>query len=63
VPGTLEILRSRWQEAVDQLTALNDRATTEDREFTEGEQANMSVLRSRETSLRGQIESQAALET
>lgn len=63
MPGTLEILRSRWQEAVDQLTALNDRATTEDREFTEGEQANMSVLRSRETSLRGQIESQAALET
>jgi HK97 family phage major capsid protein len=62
MPGTLDILRSRWQESVDQLTALNDRATNEDRELTEGENANAQMLRSRVTSFGERIAAQAALE-
>jgi HK97 family phage major capsid protein len=63
MPGTLDILRSRWQEAVDQLTALNDRATNEDRNLTEAETANMQMLRSRVDGLQERITSQASLET
>ena len=62
MPGTLDILRSRWQETVDQLNALNDRATNEGRELTEGEQANDELLRRNEASYRSRIESQVALE-
>jgi HK97 family phage major capsid protein len=63
MPGTLDILRSRWQEAVDQLTALNDRATNEDRNLSEAEQANAQMLRSRVDGLQERITSQAQLET
>lgn len=62
MPGTLEILRSRWQETVTQLQALNDRATNENRELTEAEEANADSLRRSEGSLRERIESQVSLE-
>lgn len=62
MPGTIEILRSRWQESVDQLQALNDRATTEERELTEGEQANATLLRGQVESLGARIKSQVELE-
>jgi HK97 family phage major capsid protein len=63
MPGTIDILRSRWQESVDQLRALEDRATQEDRELTEAEQANSTMLRSTVTSLDERIRGIAALET
>jgi HK97 family phage major capsid protein len=63
MPGTLDILRSRWQENVDQLRALEERATTEDRDLTEAEQANSQMLRSQVTSLDTRIRSLAELET
>lgn len=62
MPGTLDILRSRWQEQVDQLTALNDRATNENRELTEAEQANSEMLRRSEAAYRQRIASQVELE-
>jgi HK97 family phage major capsid protein len=62
VPGTLEILRNRWQETVDQLTALNDRATNDNRELTEAETANDAMLRSQVQSLQARITAQAELE-
>ena len=62
MPGTLDILRSRWQESVDQLSALNDRATNENRELTEAEQANAEVLQRNEASYRERIASQVGLE-
>lgn len=62
MPGTLELLRTRWQESVTQLTALNDRATTENRELTEAEEANADMLRRSEAGYRARIESQVALE-
>lgn len=63
MPGTLDILRSRWQENVDQLRALEDRATTEDRELTEAEQANSTMLRSAVNGLDARIRQIASLET
>jgi HK97 family phage major capsid protein len=63
MPGTLDILRSRWQENVDQLRALEDRAATEDRELTEAEQANSQMLRSSVDALTTRIQSMASLET
>lgn len=63
MPGTLDILRSRWQENVDQLTALRDRATNENRELTEAEQANEQLLRSAVSSYTERIAGQAELET
>jgi HK97 family phage major capsid protein len=62
MPGTIDILRSRWQETVDQLTAMQDRATNEDRELTEGEQANSQLLRARESQFRTRIGEQVELE-
>jgi HK97 family phage major capsid protein len=63
MPGTLDILRSRWQENVDQLRALEDRAASEDRELTEAEQANSQMLRSAVDGLTNRIQSIASLET
>lgn len=62
MPGTLDILRSRWQDTVTQLQALNDRATNENRELTEAEQANAEDLQRSEATLRGRIASQVELE-
>jgi HK97 family phage major capsid protein len=63
MPGTIDILRGRWQESVDQLRALEDRATQEDRELTEAEQANSTMLRSTVNSLDTRIRDLASLET
>lgn len=58
----LELLQRRWQERVDQLTALRTRAVEEDRELTESESANSEVLRGEIDRLAKQIDEASALD-
>lgn len=60
--NTIEVLRSRWDQAVAELTALNERITTEDRDPTEAEAANAEILRTRITSLEAQIKDAGELQ-
>jgi len=60
--GVLDVLRTQWQERVDQLTTMQQTAASENRDLNDGEKQNADVIRSEVEALASRIESQAGLE-
>ena len=60
--GVLDMLRTQWQERVDQLNTMQQTAASENRDLNEGEQQNAAVIRGEVEALASRIESQSSLE-